>query len=128
MHIDRHNGVTISKGSATNLSTKLQKLNFKYVKDNDVTLENMLSNAIHSSFVPQSECVSDYGSVGISLADSQLCAVSEVGDTCGGDSGGGLVRAVGDRYGDLISLGLGDVFLGLCPLESIQEVDQDHYR
>ena len=35
-------------------------------------------NTLHSSFVPQSECVSDYGSVGISLADSQLCVVSEV--------------------------------------------------
>ena len=35
-------------------------------------------HALYSSFVPQTECVSDYGSVGISLADSQLCAVSEV--------------------------------------------------
>ena len=31
MKIDRHNGVKIIKGSATNLSTKLQKLDFKYV-------------------------------------------------------------------------------------------------
>ena len=111
MHIHRHNGVTISKGSATNLSTKLQKLDFKYVSctDNNSTLENILMPSIHSSFVPQSECVSDYGSVGIALADSQLCAVSKEGDTCGGDSGGGLVRVVGDRYElvGLVSFGVG---------------------
>ena len=55
------------------------------------------SNALHSSFVPQCECVSDFGRVGISLGASHLCAVSERGDTCGGDSGGGLVRAVGSK-------------------------------
>ena len=67
------------------------------------------SNALHSSFVPQCECVSDFGRVGISLGASHLCAVSERGDTCGGDSGGGLVRAVGDRYElvGVVSFGVG---------------------
>jgi len=88
-NIVRHNGVTISKGTATNLSTKLQKLDF--------------------NFVPQCECVSDFDRVGIPLGSSHLCAVSERGDTCAGDSGGGLVRAVGDRYElvGVVSFGVG---------------------
>ena len=66
-------------------------------------------NALYSSFVPQCECVSDFDRVGIPLGSSHLCAVSERGDTCAGDSGGGLVRAVGDRYElvGVVSFGVG---------------------
>ena len=105
--IDRHNGVTISKGTGTNLSTKLQKLDFKYVS---CCIEiRKYSNALHSSFVPQSECVSDFRQVDVVLGDLHMCAVSETGDTCAGDSGGGLVRAVGDRYElvGVVSFGIG---------------------
>ena len=64
---------------------------------------------LHSSFVPQSECVSDFSQVGIVLGDLHMCAVSQTGDTCAGDSGGGLVRAVGDRYElvGVVSFGIG---------------------
>ena len=53
--------------------------------------------------------MTDFGRVGITLGDSHLCAVSEEGDTCGGDSGGGLVRAVGDIYElvGVVSFGVG---------------------
>ena len=61
--------------------------------------------------MPQCECVSDFDRVGISLGSSHLCAVSEIGDTCSGDSGGGLVRAVGEseRYElvGVVSFGVG---------------------
>ena len=59
--------------------------------------------------LPQSECSRDFGRLGIELGSSSLCAVSEVGDTCGGDSGSGLVRPVGDRSElvGIVSYGVG---------------------
>ena len=47
--------------------------------------------------------------MGIELGSSSLCAVSRAGVTCGGDSGSGLVRHVGDRSGlvGMVSYGVG---------------------
>ena len=43
-------------------------------------------------FIAQSRCSDTFGRVGITLSSSHLCALSEVGDTCSGDSGGSLIR------------------------------------
>ena len=47
--------------------------------------------------------------MGIELGSSSLCAVSRAGVTCGGDSGSGLVRHVGNRSGlvGMVSYGVG---------------------
>ena len=47
--------------------------------------------------------------MGLELGSSSLCAVSRAGVTCGGDSGSGLVRPVGDRSElvGIVSYGVG---------------------
>ena len=66
----------------------------------------------YSRTYPQDDCTSFYGrdDIGIRLSDSNLCASSDVGDTCAGDSGGGLVTF--NREGSfevigIISFGIG---------------------
>ena len=44
------------------------------------------------SVVNQNECKRIYGDLGIEITDSNFCAVSDIGDTCPGDSGSGLIR------------------------------------
>jgi len=45
----------------------------------------------------------------IPITESQLCAVSDSGDSCGGDSGGGLIRLVRDHFElmGVVSFGIG---------------------
>ena len=59
--------------------------------------------------MPQSDCAGDFGLLGLELSSTSLCAVSRAGDTCGGDSGSGLVRPVGDRSElvGIVSYGVG---------------------
>ena len=103
----RHNGGTVSFGKGANQSTKLQKLDLKYISH----LKTLLTHFKHlcSSFLPQSECVRDFGQLGIEVGTTSVCAVSRAGDTCAGDSGSGLVRARGDsrELVGLVSYGVG---------------------
>ena len=65
--------------------------NCKYVKA--CKKMNFQKNKICvSRFIAQSRCRDTFGRVGITLSSSHLCALSEVGDTCSGDSGGSLIR------------------------------------
>ena len=51
-------------------------------------------NCSNSRLMRQSKCrdVFQEAKLPLKLTESNLCAVSELGDSCGGDSGGGLVR------------------------------------
>jgi len=79
----------LNKGVAVQLSTVLQKIDLQ--------------------FIAQSRCSDTFGRVGITLSSSHLCALSEVGDTCSGDSGGSLIRKNGGKYEvvGVISFGVG---------------------
>jgi len=77
---------------------------------------NGLSKKLHKldvRLVSQSDCQNIYHAMEpmIKLKESNLCAISQVGDSCQGDSGGGLVRASCEgRFYELIcvvSFGVG---------------------
>ena len=58
---------------------------------------------------PQRDCQRLFQPFSIPITESQLCAVSDSGDSCGGDSGGGLVRLERDSFEiiGVISYGIG---------------------
>ena len=69
--VNRYSGLPgLVKGSGYKLATILQELDVNFISD--------------------SKCRQSYSQLGIELAESNMCAVSEVGDTCTGDSGGGI--------------------------------------
>ncbi|CAG9800168.1 unnamed protein product [Chironomus riparius] len=74
--------------------TGFGRTNAKDIRKSDWLLKGKVTE------YPTEKCKEDFGSVGLEIVDSQLCAISDTGvDTCQGDSGGPLFYEHNDvRY------------------------------
>ena len=86
------NSKKIIRGRSSELAKTLQKLQMRYIHQNIYFLREFKKCIFLFSVVSQRECIRIFNEIGIEISDSNFCALSNIGDTCPGDSGSGLIR------------------------------------